>query len=380
MSSITTFQNLTDRLLGLLKTGSQREIEAAFNELALTLFRLQFDGMPIYRRLCEARGQTPDQVTDWSQIPTVPTQSFKDQVWTSLPETERTRVFYSSGTTSERPSRHYHGAESLAVYESSLARWFAHHLLPAEKEAPSLRVVALTPAPAEAAHSSLVHMIGTVVEAGPQSDGLDDRERFFAHVGEDGAWVLDADRTLSELSRAAAAAQPVCLLGTAFSFVHLLDALERHGVRLTLPPGSRLMETGGYKGRSRELSRSALHAWITDRLGVAPTFIVCEYGMTELGSQAYDQVAGQALPENGRRFRFPPWARTRVVSPETGKDVALGESGLLQVFDLANVRSVLAVQTGDLAVRRTEGFELVGRAPDAAVRGCSLMPAEALAR
>ncbi|MCP5517119.1 MAG: long-chain fatty acid--CoA ligase [Verrucomicrobiales bacterium] len=374
MTSTLTFQEVANRLVGQMRAGRWHEIDAAFNELALDLFRLQFDAIPVYRRLCEARGRTPDVVTGWHEIPTVPTRSFKDQAWTSLAETEHTRVFHSSGTTFDRPSRHHHNAASLAVYEASLTRWFARHLRPDAGEGADPRLLALTPSPGEAPLSSLVHMIGTVMEADRQRDGEEDRERFMARVGTDGAWGLDTDRAMAALSAVADGAQPVCLLGTAFSFVHLLEALEGNWLRLALPKGSRVMETGGYKGRSQELPRSDLHAWITARLGVASAFIVCEYGMTELSSQAYDHVAGDALPEAGRCFRFPPWARARVVSMENGREVAMGEVGLLEVFDLANVRSVLAVQTGDLAVRRAAGFELVGRAPEAEARGCSLMP------
>jgi hypothetical protein len=99
--------------------------------------------------------------------------------------------------------------------------------------------------------------------------------------------------------------------------------------------------------------------------------------MSELGSQAYDGIAGEpdSSEPAGRVFRFPPWARVRVVSPETGRPVKDGETGLLQVFDLANVYSVMAIQTGDLAVRRDDGFELLGRAATREPRGCSLMMA-----
>ncbi len=104
---------------------------------------------------------------------------------------------------------------------------------------------------------------------------------------------------------------------------------------------------------------------ISKFLGVSESNIVTEYGMSELSSQAYDR---------GGVFHFPPWARARVISLETGAEVGGGETGLLQVFDLANIWSVMAVQTEDLAVRRGTGFELLGRAAKSEPRGCSLMP------
>jgi hypothetical protein len=138
------------------------------------------------------------------------------------------------------------------------------------------------------------------------------------------------------------------------------------------------METGGYKGRTRALPKPELHRLITNALGVLPSRIVCEYGMSELSSQAYD-CAASALPDQPRLFRFPPWCRAVVVSPETGAEVREGETGLLRVFDLANVWSVMALQTEDLAVRRGDGFELLGRASWAEARGCSLLPGDPVA-
>ena len=349
---------------------------AEFNELALALFRLQFAHNQPYQNLCRARGVAPAGVADWTQIPAVPTPAFKELELTSLPAAERTTVFHSSGTSAQRPSRHYHSAESLALYEASLVPWFQGHLLPEASVDAGLvdgfRFVSLTPAPQDAPHSSLVHMLDTVRAAcAPQG------WRFTGRRGADGAWSQDLPATVAALREAGASARPVVLFGTAFSFVHLLDHCGAAGLRFALPAGSRAMETGGYKGRSRALPKAELHALITERLGLPPSHLVCEYGMSELSSQAYDRVAGDTshLSPLTSHFQFPPWARARVVSPETGREVAEGETGLLQVFDLANVRSVLAVQTEDLAVRHGDGFELLGRAAQVEPRGCSLMAA-----
>jgi hypothetical protein len=174
--------------------------------------------------------------------------------------------------------------------------------------------------------------------------------------------------------------------------VHLIDHLSVRRIHFALPAGSRAMETGGYKGRSRVLTKPALHALITEFLGIPATHIVTEYGMSELSSQAYDHaVPMAALPlrvsegeslyatndahQPSRLFHFPPWVRVQIISPETGREVAEGETGLLRVFDLANVSSVMAIQTEDLVVRHDTGFELIGRAPAAELRGCSLLTA-----
>jgi hypothetical protein len=154
----------------------------------------------------------------------------------------------------------------------------------------------------------------------------------------------------------------------------LLDEMAHSGVILKLPAGSRVMETGGYKGRTREMLKEELHTCLNARLGISYEFIVCEYGMCELSSQAYDRIAGNrsSVSVPPRIFRFPPWARVQIISPESGREVGDGETGLIRVFDLANLVSAPVVQTEDLAIRRGEGFEFIGRATEAEPRGCSM--------
>src|SRR5690606_8625735 len=115
------------------------------------------------------------------------------------------------------------------------------------------------------------------------------------------------------------------------SFVHLCDYLAERKQFLTFPAGSRVFETGGYKGRSREVPKPELHKMITRWLGIEEKFIISEYGMSELSSQAYDRVAGQ---EETRAFRFPPWVRWELISPETGRPAEQGEAGLVRIWDL----------------------------------------------
>jgi hypothetical protein len=187
--------------------------------------------------------------------------------------------------------------------------------------------------------------------------------------------------------------RPIAIVGTAFSFVHLLDHFAQNNMRYRLAEGSRAMETGGYKGRSRVLAKTELHSLIIKHLGIAPSHIVCEYGMSELSSQAYDTTIPACIRNEtdeeesapifpkpstaapSRHFHFPPWARAQIISSETGQEVSDGETGLVRIFDLANMRSAMAIQTEDLGIRRGGGFELIGRAEAAEARGCSLMTA-----
>jgi hypothetical protein len=223
----------------------------------------------------------------------------------------------------------------------------------------------LTPPPAQAPHSSLAHMMEEVRQRLGKVETT-----FCAAPTTDGSWTIDGDRSISLLLESERSNAPLMVLGPAFSFVHLFEAMKARQVRVSLPQSSRVMETGGYKGRSRVLTKQELHRRACELLGVLPEAIVSEYGMSELSSQAYDLVAGRP---GERVFRFPPWARARIVSPESGREVPEGDTGLIRVCDLANVLSVMHLQTEDLGIRRTEGFELIGRATATEERGCSLM-------
>ena len=372
----------------LWATGPRRDVATAapcrFEDLALELFALQFANNAAYRRWCDLRGVRPEAVSNVADIPAILTSAFKELELTSLPPEERTTVFCSSGTTGQQRSRHFHSADSLSIYEASLLPWFERHLLadvndlvdeqllgPLDK----LPFLMLTPAPSAAPNSSLAHMFECVRREFGSRDSL-----FSGRVDEKGAWSLDMDATLFAIRKSMCANRPLVMLGTAFNFVHLLDHFAAHNMRYRLARGSRVLETGGYKGQSREVPKADLHALITKHLGIVPQNIVTEYGMSELSSQAYDRVAGDsdgAAIESARTFHFPRWARAQIISPETSGEVRDGETGLLRIFDLANVRSVMAIQTEDLAVRRGDGFELLGRAAQAEARGCSLMSSSA---
>jgi hypothetical protein len=215
------------------------------------------------------------------------------------------------------------------------------------------------------------------------------RAEFLGKLPADGAWTLDFDATLAALddNSKPKTQSSKLLLGTAFSFVHLLDYLVERDLRVELPAGSRVMETGGYKNRSRSMPKPELHALISERLGVTAKNIICEYGMSELSSQAYGVTSDMcqvtriaATPRHLSpatcHFHFPPWTRVQIISPETGREVADGETGLIRVFDLANVFSVAVIQTEDLGIRRCGEFELIGRAEFTEPRGCSLMTVE----
>ncbi len=328
-----------------------------FDQLALEIFRFQFESNPPYQAFCRGTNVTTERVDAWWKIPAIISTAFKDFELSVLPRTQRTSVFHSSGTTEQRPSRHFHSAETKAVYDDSLLAWFKPHVMP---DVDRSGFLLLSPPPELVPHSSLAHMFGMV------SERFGAKAEFVGHLSADGSWKLDFGKIGKSLSAVSA---PPVICGTAFSFVHWCDQLAESNTRFALPQGSRVFETGGYKGRSRTIRKDELHRMIEERLGIPQTHIISEYGMSELSSQAYDRALGSGAP---RIFRFPPWARALIVSPETLCEVPDGETGLVRIYDLANVGSVMAIQTEDLAIRRGAGFELIGRSALAEPRGCSL--------
>jgi hypothetical protein len=400
VKTISSFKDFAESLLQFIDSNTSSQDDTKFNELALALFALQFSAIEPYRKFCEARKISPQTIGHWTEIPAMPTRAFKEFEISSLPPQQRARVFHSSGTTEQIPSRHFHSAESLAIYEASLLPWFEKNFLADWNELQEDEIVGpinkpgmifLTPSPALAPNSSLVHMFETIRDKLASRDSLfaglvarascpcDGNSASITTHGQDARattnWILDIDQTLFALRKSMCANRPIAILGTAFSFVHLLDHFAANNIRYRLAEGSRVLETGGYKGRSRAIPKTELHELITRHLGIPSSQIVCEYGMSELSSQAYDQTIRRSnfQIQSPRAFHFPPWARAQIISPETGKEVAEGETGLVRIFDLANVFSALAIQTEDLGIRRGNGFELIGRAQLSEPRGCSLM-------
>jgi hypothetical protein len=353
-------------LLHRMQAGARID-DAEFNSLALAVFRYQFAHNTPYRAYCRSRDATPEVVEHWSAIPAVPTAAFRAVPLLCGDPAEVQAVFRTSGTTAGTGSRGEHYVPDLTLYHAALRAGFAAHLLP---DGARLPILSLVPPLEELPDSSLSHMVAEVMReyAAPESG-------FFI-----GAGAIDAAGLATALRVAEGSGQAVCLLGTSFALVHLLDALRERGERFSLPDGSRLMDTGGFKGRAREVTREELYDEVAHRLGIPPAWCVNEYGMTEMGSQFYDTVAGVPTgAERARRLhRGPAWVRSRAVDPETLELLPEGEPGILRHWDLANLHSVLALQTEDLGICSDAGFRLLGRDSAAEPRGCSLAMDELL--
>ncbi len=364
-------RGLRDRLVALMARGVGGPLsDAEFNGLALDAFRFQVKAVPVYGAFVRNRGVRPERLERWEEIPPVPARAFRELALVAGDPDDAEAVFRTSGTTGGEESRGVHRVRDLSLYRASLLPNARAHLNPTGEE---LEVAALLPAPRECPESSLVHMAGVLVEAWSPESGP---HAFLA----DGGWRLDMKRLRGTFDALAAGSTPVLLLGTAFAFVHLLDRAREEALEWRLPPGSRIMETGGFKGRSREVSREELYRGIHEVLGVTPRRIVNEYGMTELLSQFYEPVldAGTPIPPAQRHLVGPPWVRTRILDPDRLTPVEGDAPGLLQHLDLANLYSVSAVLTEDVGRPRENGFRVQGRSPGAEPRGCSLTMEELL--
>ncbi len=358
---------LDARVLGWLREApeSWRSDEPRFASLARDLFAHQFARCAPYRRFCERRGRTPERVAHWREIPAVPAGAFKEMALRSFPAAREVHVFRTSGTSTERRGALH--LDTLELYEASLLPVFRRGVLPDLPAGERAQIRVLAPSPAESPDSSLSQMFGVVLrELGDAASGFDVQHG-----------VLQTEALIRALEGASAEETALVLCGTAFALVHLLDALEGRGVRIPLAANSRVMETGGFKGRAREMPRAALYAGIEHALSVAPERIVNQYGMTELGSQFYDSVLRE--PTRPRRKLAPPWTRVRLLDPETGEDARDGAPGIVTILDLANTGSVFAIETADLGRATDDGFEVIGREAGAEARGCSIAADEMLA-
>ena len=336
--------------------------DTEFDRLAGATFEHQWEYNAPYRAFCARRGVSPDMISDWLEIPAVPTDAFKSAALVCGDPAEATIVFRTSGTTQGAERRGEHYLRDLALYDAALRAGFAAALLPDGARLPMLSLVP----PVEALpDSSLSYMIRAVIaDFGAPGSGY--------YADEQGINTLRLNAALRD---AEAAGRAVCLLGTSIAFLHWLDVLRADGTRFRLPHGSRIMDTGGSKGRSREVSRDEMLNTFRELLGVEPEWCVNEYGMTEMGSQFYDVTAGKIAP---RAYTPPPWVRTRAMDPETLRLLPDGKLGVLRHWDLANLDSVLALQTADLGVVENGRFRLLGRARGAEARGCSLAMDELL--
>jgi hypothetical protein len=331
----------------------------SFDELAADLARFQARRVPGYARLCSARGVDLSGISRAAQAPAVPAEAFKFASVFAFDGGEARATFRTSGTTIG--PRGVHAMRDTASYDAA-ALVFGREMLARDLPREGVPVLVIGPSDTEAPDSSLAHMCSL----------------FSRTFGDDrAAFVLGGELDLGGLRRRVArlsASTPAIVLATSFALVHLFDALGAPWAgqgALRLPRGSRVMLTGGFKGRTREVSADELRREIARVFAVEERAVVGEYGMTELSSQFWEATLFDPGSRHGV-YVEPPWARVVPVDPVSLGPVADGAIGLARIEDLANVDSAFAVLAYDRVRRVPGGFELLGREPGAAPRGCSI--------
>lgn len=307
-----------------------------FDEVCMDIFRFQYQHNPVYHQWCQLIGKDPSVVKTPEQIPSLPVSFFKQKK--VLTGGDAIQFFESSGTTNTQNSRHW--VRDMSLYRQSFIAGFERFYGNPDEWC----ILALLPAYLERQHSSLVMMAEELIRmTGHPKSG------FYLYNHE------ELDHTLKELE---AAGQKTLLLGVTFALLDFATAFPQQ-LKHTI-----VMETGGMKGRRKEITRVEVHAFLTQQLGVAQ--IHSEYGMTELLSQAYS--AGEGI------FECPPWLRVMVRDEEDPLGTGQMGRGVIQLIDLANVYSCSFIATEDVGRVFEDGrFEVWGRLDHSDIRGCSLM-------
>ncbi|GGH78666.1 hypothetical protein JOD43_001551 [Pullulanibacillus pueri] len=337
-----------------------KTVETEFNTLALELFRYQFQNNLPYKKFCQVRRRTPLTVKHWLDIPPMPIQGFKQLSLSCEPIEEVRAVFMTSGTTNpELKGKNYH--PDLSVWDASMEGPFKTFVLPDREE---MTIFVLSPAEDLNKNSSLSRYLTHAVT----TFGSDHSRFFFNENGLDMEGLIDALKDCAERN------EPVLLMGATFSYVHFLDYLEEHQITFQLAKGSRIFDTGGFKGQSREVEMEQLYARFYNYFNVGRNGCVNMYGMTEMSSQIYDQTLLTASETDSviRDKTGPAWVKTVILDTNTLDPVKIGETGVIAHYDLANWNSCLGILTEDLGCKTEHGFVLLGRIKGSEARGCSI--------
>ncbi len=309
-----------------------------FDLRALEIFDFQYTNNKVYRQFCDLLNKTPKEVKEVREIPFLPIEFFKSQKILSS-EAPSEKIFTSSGTTGQNTSKHY--VTDLQVYVESFRRGFEQFYGSVDEYA----VLALLPSYLEREGSSLIYMADDLIKKSKNSHS--------------GFYLHDLESLRKKIELLEHQEQKILLIGVSFA---LLDLVEKYKFNLK---HTIVMETGGMKGRRKEMIRAELHQVLKAGFGVEK--IHSEYGMTELLSQAYSKGDGI--------FECPPWMKIIIRDPEDALSLLPeGKSGGINVIDLANINSCSFIATQDLGKDHGAGkVEILGRFDNSDIRGCNLM-------
>ena len=314
------------------------QTEKQFEDLALQIFKFQFENNRVYRSFCDLLYKHPSDIKTLQEIPFLPIQFFKTHPVLSSQEPVKA-TFTSSGTTGSITSKHL--VSNLKIYEQSFTKGFQQFYGNIEDYV----ILALLPSYLEREGSSLIYMVDAMIKK--------------SNHPESGFYLNNLSELKSTLLKLESEDKKILLIGVSFA---LLDLVETYQFNLK---HTIIMETGGMKGRRKELIRDELHGQLKQGFGLET--IHSEYGMTELLSQAYSKGHGI--------FKTPSWMRILTRDIEDALSIMpKGNSGGINVIDLANINSCSFIATQDLGkVHENDSFEIIGRFDNSDIRGCNLM-------
>jgi len=308
-----------------------------FERLTIEVFHFQYENVAVYKQFCDLLNIRPSDVKCIEQIPFLPIQFFKSHKIVAK-NLEVDTIFTSSGTTGSISSKHY--VSDLRIYEKSFQKAF-------EKvygKPKDFAILALLPSYLEREGSSLIYMVKKLIEKSNNQNS--------------GFYLNEIDELIEKLDLLEKTGQKSILIGVSYA---LLDLIEKRKFQLK---NTIVMETGGMKGRRKEMIKEELHEILKKGFDVSK--IHSEYGMTELLSQAYSKGNGI--------FSCPPWMKILTRDTEDALSYTIGKTGGINVIDLANLHSCAFIATQDLGKTFKNGtFEIIGRFDASDIRGCNLM-------
>ena len=357
VSAVEERRRLTEDVLGFIEAGVDSE-RFDFNAYALRLFALQHETNAIFREFCDAKKVRVADVARWQDVPMVYNDVFKTHLVASFPLEQAVMGCLTGGTTSlTQRGRIFRDEDGKRLVFAANRKMTGAYLFPDFEAGRRCRILILAPSP------ELAPSMGMAI-------GMDQTRRAFGTADSQfllGKTGVDVDALLKALRESEATGVPVALIGATAAYVYFFQACRRKKMAFRLPPGSRICDGGGYRGRFGVVTRDDYYGMVEEILGIPGTHCVNVLGEAETATNLFDDALRRhatGLPPRQRTRPVPPWSRVLAMSIDTLAPLPDGEVGLLAHWDLANVPTVLAVITDNLGYTTDggRGCEMVGRA------------------
>lgn len=354
-----TSHRLTEEILSFIEAGVDAELsDEVFNDYSMQLFAYQYETNKIFREFCDIKKVKPGDITRWQDVPMVYNDVFKTHLVASFPLEQSVMACLTGGTTSlTQRGRIFRDEDGKKLVFGANKKMTASYLFPDFEEGKRCRILILAPSP------QLAPSMGMAI-------GMDQTRTHFGT--EDSMFLLgksgiDVKNLLKALRESEASGIPVALIGATAAYVYFFQSCRRKKLKFKLPPGSRICDGGGYRGRFGVVTREDYYDMVKEILDIPETHCVNVLGEAETATNLFDDAFRRhikGLPPRKRTRPVPPWSRVLAMDIDNLKPLPDGEVGLLAHWDLANVPTVLAVITDNLGYTTDNGTgcEMVGRA------------------